>query len=109
MELNELFPSFKKREKILRENVISVVGNRDRPNDCLCYMLYCLSIRQPFNLAYYDIKRMANVPNLVNMVLPYGMLLTRLFRHVSPLDVQRVHRFIAEGKRPHPPTNSSSS
>ncbi|GJS13400.1 hypothetical protein Tco_0407872 [Tanacetum coccineum] len=62
------------------------------------------------------------------MVLPYGMLLTRLYRHVStiqpcPLTDDHflanhvmVHltegcakRFMVDGKRPHPPTSSSSS
>jgi hypothetical protein len=128
MELNELKPQFKKWEELLRANVISTIGNRDHINVCLCYMLYSLSVRQPFNLAYYMAKRMADIPVQGTTTMPYGMLLTRLFRFISlipatptglrldysliphtfvPLSDRRVYK--AQGKRPHPPTSSSSS
>ncbi|GJT76946.1 hypothetical protein Tco_1043671 [Tanacetum coccineum] len=57
-------------------------GNKDHPNAYLCYMLYCLSIRKPFNLAYYIAKRMESVTKSDIMALPYVMLLTHLFEHV---------------------------
>ena len=128
MELNELKPQFKKWEEILRANVISTIGNRDHINVCLCYMLYSLSVRQPFNLAYNMAKRMADIPVQGTTAMPYGMLLTRLFRFISPipptprglhLDYSFIpHTFVplsdrrvykAQGKRLHPPTSSSSS
>nr|GEY45688.1 hypothetical protein [Tanacetum cinerariifolium] len=62
------------------------------------------------------------------MVLPYGMLLTRLFEHVRtthpiaisdlyclsdhvmvPLTEAKTHRIMIKGKRPHPQTPSESS
>lgn len=71
-------------------------------------------------------KRMVGVFKTDNMVLPYGMLLTRLFRHVSsiqpcpvtdyhfladhfmvPLTEGRAKRITIDGKRPHPPTDLS--
>ena len=85
MELSELKPQFRKWEKVLRANVISSVGNRDHVNTCLCYMLYSISTRQPFNLAYYMARKMANIPFNSKNALPYGMLLTRLFRAISPI------------------------
>ncbi|GJV97780.1 hypothetical protein Tco_1549357 [Tanacetum coccineum] len=73
-------------------------------------------------------KRMVSVIKNDMMVLPYGMLLTRLYRHVltiQPCHVTdahylvdhvmvllikgRGHRFLVDGKRPHPQTSSSSS
>jgi hypothetical protein len=91
-------------------------------------MLYSLSVRKPFNLAYYMAKRMADIPVHGTTAMPYGMLLTRLFRFISPipptpnrlrLDYSLIpHTFVplsdkimykAQGKRPHPPTSSSSS
>ena len=91
-------------------------------------MLYSLSTRQPFNLAYYMAKRMADIPVHGTTAMQYGMLLTRLFRFISPipptpnrlrLDYSLIpHTFVplsdkrmyqAQGKRPHPPTSSSSS
>ena len=128
METNELKPQFKKWEEILRANVISTIGNRDHVNTCLCYMLYSISIGQPFNLAYYLARRMADIPLVGKTALPYGMLLTRLFRAISPippndkgmhLDYFLVpHIFVPlsdkrvfknKGKRTRSPTPSSSS
>nr|GFB02636.1 hypothetical protein [Tanacetum cinerariifolium] len=58
------------------------LGNNDHPNSCLYYMLYCLTIGKPFNLAYYIAKRMESVTKSDIMALPYGTLLIRLFEHV---------------------------
>nr|GEV01593.1 hypothetical protein [Tanacetum cinerariifolium] len=92
-------------------------GNKDHPNACLCYMLYCLTIEKTFNLAYYIAKRIESVTKSDIMTLPYGMLLTRLFEHVRishlfaikdnhylvdhvmiPLSKRRVFRIIPKGK-----------
>jgi hypothetical protein len=48
-------------------------------------MLYSFFIRQPFNLAYFMIKRMANIPVQGTTAKPYGMLLTRLFGIIYPI------------------------
>jgi hypothetical protein len=128
MELNELKPQFKKWEEILRANVISSIGNRDHVNTFLSYMLYSISTGQPFNLAYYLAKRMADISLVGTTALPYGMLLTRLFRAISPippnnkgicLDYTLVpHIFVplsdkrvfkVKGKRTRSPSPSSSS
>ncbi|GKB97844.1 hypothetical protein Tco_0983981 [Tanacetum coccineum] len=128
MVLSEMKLDFRKWETILSENVISLSGNKDHPNTCLVYMLYFLANRKLFNLAYYMANRMVCVIKSDLMVLPYGMLLTRLYRHVltiQPCHVTnahylvdhvmvnliegRAHRFLIDGKRPHPQTSSSSS
>ncbi|GKC09183.1 hypothetical protein Tco_1000793 [Tanacetum coccineum] len=58
--------NFKKWEIILSENAISLTRNKNHPNACLCYMLYCLSTRKHFNLAYYIVNRMVffDLPNV---------------------------------------------
>nr|GEW27494.1 hypothetical protein [Tanacetum cinerariifolium] len=61
MVLAEMKLNFKKWETIISENSISLSGNKDHPNACLVYILYCLGIRKPFNLAYYMAKMMASV------------------------------------------------
>ncbi|GJR58525.1 hypothetical protein Tco_1500687 [Tanacetum coccineum] len=132
MVIYELKVNLKKWETILSENVISLTGNKDHPNACLCYMLYYLTIGKPFNLAYYIAKRMESVTKSDIMALPYKMLLTRLFEHVHishpfaitdnhylvdhvmiPLFEMRVFKIMPKGKRPHPqtptPTESSES
>ncbi|GKC01162.1 hypothetical protein Tco_0987298 [Tanacetum coccineum] len=60
----------------------TVKGNKDHPNACLVYKLYCLANRKPFNLSYYMAKRITGVIKSDLMVLSYGMLLTRFYRHV---------------------------
>ncbi|GKE60796.1 hypothetical protein Tco_1511163, partial [Tanacetum coccineum] len=118
----ELKIEFKKWEIILSENVVSLTGNKDHPNAYLCYMLYCLAIENPFNLAYYIANRMVSVTKSADMTLPYRMLLIRLFEHVCanhlytfsnelylmdhvmiPLSEKRVYQFKDKGKRPRLP------
>ncbi|GJT39938.1 hypothetical protein Tco_0939803 [Tanacetum coccineum] len=128
MVSSEVKLDFKKWETILSENAVSLSGNKVHPNVCITYMLYCLTIQKPFNLAYYISKRMESVTRSDVMVLPYGMLLTRLYRHVHtthpfaisdihylvdhvmiPLTEGKVRRIMVDGKRPHPQTPSESS
>ncbi|GKC15199.1 hypothetical protein Tco_1011981 [Tanacetum coccineum] len=67
MIVSELKIKFKKWEIILSENVISLTGNKDQPNACLCYMLYYLAIEKPFDLAYYIANRMKSVTKSANL------------------------------------------
>ncbi|GJR11456.1 hypothetical protein Tco_0794108 [Tanacetum coccineum] len=102
MELTEMKLDFKKCDTILSENFICLTGNKDHPQ--------CLP--RPHAL----------------ISLPYGMLLTRLHRHVLtihpypltdahlltphvmvPLTEGWVKRFLVDGKRPHPPTPTPST
>ncbi|GJV12432.1 hypothetical protein Tco_1353973 [Tanacetum coccineum] len=125
MVLSELKVDLKKWETILSENDISLTRNKDHPNACLCYMLYCLTIGKPFNRAYYIAKRMESVTKSFDMTLPYGMLLTRLFEHVRiahpyaisddlylvdyvmiPRSEKRVFRIMPNGKRHRPQTST---
>nr|GEV55259.1 hypothetical protein [Tanacetum cinerariifolium] len=119
----EIPPIKTRKETILSEIFISLTGNKDHPNACLCYMLYCLTIKKPFNLAYYIGKRMERVTKSNIMALLYEMLLTRLFVHVHishpfsitdnhyivdhvmiPLSEKQVFRIMPKGKRPYPQT-----
>ncbi|GJV24809.1 hypothetical protein Tco_1377504 [Tanacetum coccineum] len=88
---------FRKWGTILSENVIYLSRNKDHPNACLVYMLYCLTNQKCFNLAYYIAKRMASVIKSNFMVLLYAMLLTRLYRHVltiQPFPTTNVHYLV---------------
>ncbi|GJX96883.1 hypothetical protein Tco_0352681 [Tanacetum coccineum] len=119
----ELKEVFKKWDIILSENAISLTGHKDHPNTSLCYMLYCLTIGKPFNLAYYIAHRMVSVTQSSDMTLPYAMLLTRLYKHfwvnhpyalskdfqlvdhvMIPLSNKRVFCLKTKGKRPCLPT-----
>ncbi|GKF06020.1 hypothetical protein Tco_0036688 [Tanacetum coccineum] len=46
-------------------------------------MLYCLENGQLFNLAYFIIRRMYFFKDRQDKVLPYGMILTRLFKNLK--------------------------
>ncbi|GKA86860.1 hypothetical protein Tco_0808571 [Tanacetum coccineum] len=78
----EIEPSLKPLEEIIQENVFCLGGNRDHVPACLCFMLYCVVHSKKFNLAYYMAKRMEWVTKQARLLLPYGMLLTRLFTFI---------------------------
>ncbi|GJU36541.1 hypothetical protein Tco_1184895 [Tanacetum coccineum] len=62
-------------------------GHKDHVSACLCHMLYCIETSTPYNLAFFILKRMEKTRNKPKELLPHGMLLTRLFKHlvsVSP-------------------------
>ncbi|GJW59429.1 retrovirus-related pol polyprotein from transposon TNT 1-94 [Tanacetum coccineum] len=75
----EIVSTLKPLEEIIQENVFCLGGNRDHVPACLCYMLYCVANSEKFNLAYFMAKRMEWVTKQARLILPYGMLLTRLF------------------------------
>ncbi|GKA03486.1 hypothetical protein Tco_0676267 [Tanacetum coccineum] len=57
-------------------------GHRDHVSACLCHMFYCIETSNPYNLAFFILKRMEKTRFKPKELLPYGMLLTRLFKHV---------------------------
>nr|GEU62504.1 ribosomal protein L7Ae/L30e/S12e/Gadd45 [Tanacetum cinerariifolium] len=57
-------------------------GNRDHVPACLFYMLYCVANSEKLNIAYYMAKQMEWVTKQSRLILPYGMLLTHLFKFV---------------------------
>ncbi|GKD58189.1 hypothetical protein Tco_1295698 [Tanacetum coccineum] len=67
---------------IIRENVFCLGGNQDYIPACLCYMLYCIARSEKLNLAFFIAKRMEFVTKQARLILPYGVLLTRLFKFV---------------------------
>ncbi|GJV25393.1 retrovirus-related pol polyprotein from transposon TNT 1-94 [Tanacetum coccineum] len=66
-----------------RENVYSAIGNKDHTQVVIALILYCLETRQPFNLTYFIIRRMYFFRDQKDKVLPYGMIVTRLFRNLK--------------------------
>ena len=80
--LKELGPHMKRWEELIRENAFGTGGHRDHLPACLAHMLYCIAIEQPYNLAYFFIKRIECARKTPKANLPYGMFLTRLYRHV---------------------------
>ncbi|GKE05846.1 hypothetical protein Tco_1397864 [Tanacetum coccineum] len=76
----EIVPTLKPLEEIIRENIFCLGSNWDHVPACLCYMLYCVVHSKRFNLAYYMEKQMEWVTKQKRLILPYGMLLTRLFK-----------------------------
>ncbi|GJZ50483.1 hypothetical protein Tco_0604673 [Tanacetum coccineum] len=91
-------------EELIRENVFGLGGHRDRLPACLAHMLYCVVAEEQYNLAYFFVKRIECVRATPTTNLPYGMFLTRLYRHVMETyphldngiyDVERVMRPLA--------------
>ncbi|GJX43405.1 retrovirus-related pol polyprotein from transposon TNT 1-94, partial [Tanacetum coccineum] len=66
----------------VEENIFCLGGNRDHVPACLCYILYYVANFEKFNLAYYMAKQMEWVTKQARIILPYDMLLTRLFKFI---------------------------
>nr|GEU67281.1 retrovirus-related Pol polyprotein from transposon TNT 1-94 [Tanacetum cinerariifolium] len=78
----EIVSTLRPLEEIIQENVFCLGGNRDYVPTCLCYMLYCVANSKKFNLSYFMKKRMEWVTTQARLILPYGMLLARLFNFI---------------------------
>ncbi|GJV61555.1 hypothetical protein Tco_1467655 [Tanacetum coccineum] len=69
-------------EELIRENVFRLGGHRDHLSASLAHMLYCIVAEEQYNLAYFFVKRIEYAQATPTANLPYGMLLTHLYRHV---------------------------
>nr|GEX75709.1 pentatricopeptide repeat-containing protein [Tanacetum cinerariifolium] len=78
----EIQPHMKPWVDIILENVICLGGHPNHVFACLCHILYCIKTFTPYNLEFFILKRMEKTRNKPNKLLPYGILLTRLFKHV---------------------------
>ncbi|GJU49628.1 hypothetical protein Tco_1219183 [Tanacetum coccineum] len=78
----EIVSIMKSWVEIIHENVFCLSGNWDHVFVCLCHMLYCIATSTDYNLAYFIAKRIEFVTKQPRLILPYGMLLTRLFKYV---------------------------
>nr|GEY25340.1 hypothetical protein [Tanacetum cinerariifolium] len=83
IKTSELFDHLRPCELVIRENVYSAIGNRDHTQAVIALMLYSSENRQPFNLAYFIVWRMYFFRARRDKVLPYGMILTRLFKNLK--------------------------
>ncbi|GJZ43039.1 hypothetical protein Tco_0590294 [Tanacetum coccineum] len=95
----EIQPHMKLWVDIIRENAICLGGHKDHVFACLCHMLYCIKTSTRYNLALFVLKRMEI--SKPKELLPYGMLLTILFKYVTRSDHGK--------KRPHESNASFSS
>ena len=80
--LNDLNPTMRRWEELIRENAFGTGGHRDHLPACLAHMLYCINAEHQYNLAYFFIKRIDCARKTPKANLPYGMFLTRLYRYV---------------------------
>ncbi|GJW61334.1 hypothetical protein Tco_0110669 [Tanacetum coccineum] len=80
---------------IIQENVFCLGRNRDHVLVRLCHMLFCVATSRQYNLAYFIAKQMEFVTKQARLILPYGMLLTRLFEHVVSENLELSnHRYV---------------
>ncbi|GKD67367.1 hypothetical protein Tco_1309475 [Tanacetum coccineum] len=79
---DNLPPNIKDWELIVCENVIYVDTHKRSIDACSAIMLYHLKNSEDFNLAYFIAHKIESVKNRVDCPLPYGLLITRLYRFV---------------------------
>ncbi|GJT55343.1 hypothetical protein Tco_0990397 [Tanacetum coccineum] len=69
-------------EELIRENVFRLGGHLDHLLAYHAHMLYCVVAEKQYNLAYFFVKRIQCARATPTANLPYGMFLTRLYRHI---------------------------
>ncbi|GJT64034.1 hypothetical protein Tco_1015514 [Tanacetum coccineum] len=72
----------KRWNELIYKSVFRLGGHQDHLPACLAHILYCILAEKQHNLAYFFVKRIENARATPKAHLPYGMFLTRLFRHV---------------------------
>ncbi|GJY72973.1 hypothetical protein Tco_0477404 [Tanacetum coccineum] len=88
---------------IIRENALCLGGHMDYVSACLCHMLYCIETSTPYNLAFYILKRMEKTRSKPKERVPYGMLLTRLFKHIVSISPELAFdHYLAHDRAMHP-------
>ncbi|GKA32096.1 pentatricopeptide repeat-containing protein [Tanacetum coccineum] len=88
---------------IIRENSICLGGHKDHVSACLCHMLYCIETSTRYNLAFFILKRLEKTRSKPKELLLYGMILTRLFKHVvSVFPELAIDRYISHDRVMHP-------
>ncbi|GJT66419.1 pentatricopeptide repeat-containing protein [Tanacetum coccineum] len=96
-------PHMKPWVDIICENAICLGGHKYHVSACLCHMLYCIETSTRYNLAYFVVKRMEKTRSKPKELLPYGMLLTRLFKHVVSVFTElEIDRYISHDRVMHP-------
>ncbi|GJW13432.1 hypothetical protein Tco_0017565 [Tanacetum coccineum] len=99
----EIQPHMKPWVDIIRENAICLGGHKDHVFACLCHMLYCIETSTRYNLAFFILKRMEKTRNKPKELLTYGMLLTRLFKHVVSVFLElAIDHYISHDRVMHP-------
>nr|GEU30925.1 copia protein [Tanacetum cinerariifolium] len=108
MDENEILtresqPHIKPWVEIIRKNAICLGGHKDHVSACLCHMLYCIESLTPYNLAFFILKQMEKTRNKPKELLPYGMLLTRLFKHVISISPElEFDHYLSHDQAMHP-------
>ncbi|GJT20054.1 hypothetical protein Tco_0878760 [Tanacetum coccineum] len=99
----EIQPYMKPWVDIIRENAICLGGHKDHVSVYLCHMLYCIETFTRYNLAFFILKRMEKTRKKPKELLPYGMILTRLFKHVVSVFLElAIDHYISHDRVMHP-------
>ncbi|GJT10542.1 retrovirus-related pol polyprotein from transposon TNT 1-94 [Tanacetum coccineum] len=78
-------------------------GHKDHVSACLCHMLYYIETFTRYNLPFFVLKRMEKTRSKPKELLPYGKLLTILFKHVvSVFPELAIDRYISYDRVMHP-------
>ncbi|GJT24665.1 hypothetical protein Tco_0894602 [Tanacetum coccineum] len=80
---NELQRDFRFWNEVIECNAIGEETNSQYVLASSCHMIYCILNRKPYNFTYFLAKRITLIKNSLECPLSYGMLLARLFKHLT--------------------------
>ncbi|GKC35016.1 hypothetical protein Tco_1047400 [Tanacetum coccineum] len=88
---------------IIRENAICLGGHKDHVSTCLCHIFYCIETSTRYNLAFFILKRREKTRYKPKELLSYGILLTRLSKHVvSVFPELAIDHYLSHDRVMHP-------
>ncbi|GJX48628.1 hypothetical protein Tco_0273818 [Tanacetum coccineum] len=87
---NELRRDFRIWNKVIDCNAIGEDTNSQYVSASSCHMIYCFLNHRPYKFTYFSGKKITLIKNSLEFPLPYGMLLTRLFNHLTLMNPKLV-------------------
>ncbi|GJT25903.1 hypothetical protein Tco_0895840 [Tanacetum coccineum] len=87
---NELRRDFRFWNEVIKCNAIGEETNSQYVLAFSCHMIYCILNRRPYNFTYFLAKRITLIKNFLECPLPYGMLLTHLFKQLTLMNPELI-------------------
>ena len=96
-QIKELKKEFKLFHWYIAYNLIPKKGHYNQMTNVNSFIIYRTAIEEPLNVNYIILKEMADVRNHSSRALPYGALLTKVFKHFRVKFRRQLNEYIDEG------------
>ncbi|GJZ11950.1 hypothetical protein Tco_0546709 [Tanacetum coccineum] len=85
---DKLRRDFRFWNEVIESNAIGEETNSQYVLASSCHMIYCILNHRIYNFTYFLAKRITHIKNSLEFHMPYGTLLTRLFKHFTLMNTE---------------------